>query len=123
MDTIKLEIPKKSEFISCVRLTTSSISNYYNFDIDKINDIKVIISEICTFFINSIKDNNEPFLIEYFLNDNEIEITVTDKNKEMLSKSAIEDSEMFVLIIDSLADYYNINYENNNITFKLKHSK
>lgn len=118
MDKIKIEIPKKSEFISCIRLTTSSISNNYNLDIDKIEDMKVIISEICIFFINNIKKNNEPFLIEYFLESDKIMISVTDRNDEKLSEKTILDSEMFSLIIDSLADNYNIDYDNNKIVFE-----
>ena len=120
MDKIKIEIPKKSEFISCIRLTTSSISNNYNLDIDKIEDMKVIVSEICIFFINNIKKNNEPFLIEYFLESDKIKISVTDKNDEKLSDKSNLDSEMFSLIIDSLADNYNIDYDKNKIVFETK---
>ncbi len=118
MEKIKFEIPKKSEFISCIRLTTSSISNIYNLSIDKIEDMKVIVSEICIFFINNIKKNNKPFLIEYYLEDDKIKIEVTDKNDEKLSENSILNSEMFSLIIDSLADKYNIDYDNNRIIFE-----
>ncbi len=118
MDKIKIEIPKKSEYISCIRLTTSSISNIYNLNIDKIEDIKVIVSEICIFFINNIKKNNEPFLIEYYLENDKIKIEVTDKNNEKLLENAISNNEMFSLIIDSLADNYDIDYENNRIVFE-----
>lgn len=118
MEKIKLEVPKKSEFISCIRLTSSSISSICNLDIDKIEDIKVIVSEICVFFINNIKKNTEVFLIEYFLEDDKIKIEVTDKNDEKLSENAVSESEMFALIIDSLADKYNIDYSNNKIVFE-----
>lgn len=118
MEKIKLEIPKKSEFISSIRLTTSSISNIYNLNIDKIEDMKVIVSEICIFFINNIKKNSEPFLIEYYLENDNIKIEVTDKNDEKLSEDAILNSEMFSLIIDSLADKYNIDYNKNKIVFE-----
>ncbi len=118
MEKIKLEVPKKSEFISCIRLTSSSISSICNLDIDKIEDIKVIVSEICVFFINNIKKNTEAFLIEYFLEEDKITIEVTDKNDEKLSENAVSESEMFALIIDSLADKYNIDYSNNKIVFE-----
>lgn len=118
MDKIKIEIPKKSEYISCIRLTTSSISNIYNLNIDKIEDIKVIVSEICIFFINNIKKNNEPFLIEYYLENDKIKIGVTDKNNEKLLENSILNNEMFSLIVDSLADNYDIDYDNNRIVFE-----
>ena len=118
MEKIKFEIPKKSEFISCLRLTTSSISNICDLDIDKIEDMKVIVSEICIFFINNIIKNEKPFIIEYYLYDDKIVIEVTDKNDEKLSEDSIKSSEMFSLIVDSLADSYDIDYDNNKIVFE-----
>lgn len=120
MDNIKIEIPKKSEFLSCIRLTTSSILNIKSFNIEIIEDVKVLVSEICTFFISNISNTEKPFLIDYFLEDSKITIDVIDKNEEFLSKDAVKNSEMFVLIIDSLADSYNIDYKNNKITFILQ---
>ena len=118
MEKIKIEIPKKSEFISCIRLTTSSICSTYNLNIEKIEDIKVIVSEICIFFINNIKKNDQPFSVKYYLENDKINIEVIDKNDDKLSEEALENSEMFSLIIDSLADSYNIDYEKNKIIFE-----
>lgn len=118
MDKIKLEIPKKPEFISSLRLFSSSVSNLYDLDIEKIEDIKLIISEICTFFINNIKKNTEGFLLEYFLEDDRIIIEITDKNKEELSENVISENEMFALILDSLADKCNIDILSNKIVFE-----
>ncbi len=80
--------------------------------------MKVIVSEICIFFINSIKENEKPFIIEYFLDNSSIKIEVTDKNNEKLSEDSIQNNEMFSLIIDSLADKYHIDYNNNKIVFE-----
>ncbi len=118
MEKIKVEIPKKPEFISCLRLFSSSVFNTYDLDIEKIEDIKLIISEICTFFINNIKKNLEGFLIEYLLENDKIIVEITDKNDEKLSDSVISENEMFVLIIESLADNCKLDVNNNKIIFE-----
>lgn len=118
MEKIKVEIPKKPEFISCLRLFSSSVFNTYDLDIEKIEDIKLIISEICTFFINNIKKNLEGFLIEYLLENDKIIVEITDKNDEKLSDSVISENEMFVLIIESLADNCKLDVINNKIIFE-----
>lgn len=118
MEKIRVEIPKKPEFISCLRLFSSSVFNIYDLDIEKIEDIKLIISEICSFFINNIKKNTECFFLEYFLEDDKIKVEITDKNDEKLSDNVISENEMFVLIIDSLADKCNIDINNKKIVFE-----
>ena len=52
------------------------------------------------------------------MESDKIKIEVTDKNDEKLSRDAISGREMFSLIIDSLADKYNIDYLNNKIVFE-----
>lgn len=120
METVKLVIPKKSEYISAVRLTTSAISNISGFNIDDIEDLKVILSEICTFFINNIKANEKTFEIEYFMEENDLRVEVKDLNEGEIEGNESSDSEMCLLIIESLADNYSIDLESKKICFEKK---
>jgi len=117
MDSIVLKIPKKIQYISTIRLTTSALVSINQFNIDEIEDIKVIISEICTFFINNIENDTDSFEIIYENYDNKVVIKVIDLNEGMLPVDNLK-SQMSLLIIDSLADNYNIDYENKAITFE-----
>lgn len=125
MNEVKLEVPKKSEFISCIRLTSAAFANIFKYDYEKIEDIKVVISEVCTYFINNIKSCSEPFLIEYKFLNNEIKVKITDKNKDDIDDCNRynkidcnrEQNQMFRLIIDSLTDNYRMDYDSNTITF------
>jgi len=118
MEKIKLEIPKKSEYISSVRLLTSSISNIKEFDLEEIENLKIIISEICLIFISNITKNEKPIVIEYNIYDEKIEYILTDENSgPFLEKEVNENSEMSILIIESLADSYKIDYDNKVISF------
>ena len=118
MDNIVLKIPKKSEYMSTIRLTTSALANVKGFNIDEIEDIKVIISEICTFFIRNIEPIIEDFEIAYKINDNNILIKVSDLNEGKIPENADLKCDMSIMIIESLADNYNFDLKHKIITFE-----
>lgn len=118
MENVKLIIPKKSEYLSTIRLTTSALSNINGYNIDDIEDLKVIISEICNFFINNIEKNVKPFEIEYFIENDTFKIEVSDLNEGEITEKNKLNSEMCILIIESLADKYEIDLENKKICFE-----
>lgn len=118
MDKIELTIPKKSEYISTIRLTTSALSNVKGFNVDDIEDIRVIISEVCTFFISNLENDSQPLNIKYTINDNNLNVEVADLNSGEFTEKNRNNSEMCVMIIESLADCYNIDFENKKIIFE-----
>lgn len=118
MDKINLSIPKKSEYMSTVRLTTSALSNLNGFNIDDIEDLKVIVSEVCTFFINNMEENKEPLNIEYKVDEENLTVEVTDLNNGKIDQKNKANSEMCIMIIESLADNYNFDLENKKIIFE-----
>lgn len=123
MDKIVLRIPKKSEYMSTIRLTTSALANVKGFNVDEIEDIKVIIAEICTFFIKNIKNNSEDFEIIYQIHDNKVKIKVTDLNECKIPENVDLESDMSIMIIESLADYHKLDLVNKTLEFeKIKFS-
>lgn len=118
MENVKLVIPKKSEYLSTIRLTTSALSNINEYNIDDIEDLKVIISEICNFFINNIEKNVKPLEIEYFIENDTFKIEVSDLNEGEITENSKINSEMCILIIESLADEFEIDLENKKISFE-----
>lgn len=118
MEKINLTIPKKSEYMSTIRLTTSALANLKGFNVDEIEDIKVIISEVCTFFISNIENSIEPLHIKYEISDDNLLVEVTDLNSGEISDFNKTNSEMCIMIIESLADNYNFDLENKKIIFE-----
>nr|WP_312576646.1 hypothetical protein [Sedimentibacter sp.] len=118
MENVKLVIPKKSEYLSTIRLTTSALSNINGYNIDDIDDLKVILSEICIFFINSIEKNDKPFEIEYFIEENKLRIEVCDLNDGEITENNKINSEICILIIESLSNKYKIDLQNKKIWFE-----
>lgn len=118
MEKINLTIPKKSEYMSTIRLTTSALSNLKGFNVDEIEDLKVIISEVCTFFISNVENNNEPLDIKYEISSNNLVVKVTDLNSGEISEENRMNSNMCIMIIESLADSYKFDLENKKIIFE-----
>ncbi len=118
MEKIKLTIPKKSEYMSTIRLTTSALSNLKGFNIDEIEDLKVIISEVCIFFISNVENNSEPLEINYEISGNNLIVEVADLNSGEISEENRTNSDMCVMIIESLADNHNFDLKNKKIIFE-----
>lgn len=119
MEKVKLILPKRSEYISTIRLTTSALSNIGgDFNIDIIEDLKVIVSEICIFFINNISNNDKPLEIEYLIEKSLFKVIVTDLNEGEINKDNKTNSEMCMLIIESLSDRYEIDLESKKLSFE-----
>lgn len=101
MENILIRLPKKSKYISTLRLTTSSIASKINFNIDSLEDIKMLISETCIFLIKNFKKNEKPLEVNYILKEKGIEISITDNN---LEKIEFDKENMSIMIIKSLSD-------------------
>lgn len=105
MDNIKINIPKKSKYISTLRLTTSSIASTMNFNIDEIEDIKMIISEVCILLIKNNEENNQDLKLDFELSQNDLTVKITDTT---LDKISYKEEDMSIMIIKSLSDKFNI---------------
>ncbi|MBZ2175708.1 ATP-binding protein [Schnuerera sp. xch1] len=107
-DIFELSIPSKPDYISVVRLTSSSIASKIGLNIDEIEDIKVSLSEAC---INALSSTDK-INIKFEINDNRFIITV--KNVSLPSdnkKNLYNESELGILIIQSLMDEVNFSKE------------
>lgn len=103
MDIIKLSIPKKADYISIARLTTSGIGHSMALNVEDIEDLKLAIGEAC---INSlILDNKEKINLKFEISEIKLSIEVTDV-KENIPETLSDrrERELGLLIIKSLMD-------------------
>ncbi|MDO5718273.1 MAG: anti-sigma regulatory factor [Tissierellia bacterium] len=75
-DEILLTIPGKPEYISTIRLTTSSIASKMGLDIDSIEDLRVAISEAC-----NIVMGKQNIKIEYTIEESGLSIKVSSEDR------------------------------------------
>lgn len=102
-DVISITIPKKPDYISLVRLTTSGIAYSMGLNVDDIEDIKVSIGEAC---INSLMLNDrEDISLVFEIDEEKLSIKVTDV-KENIPEHLDErkERELGLLIVKSLMD-------------------
>lgn len=78
MDNIKIELPSNPQYLQMLRLSTASIANKVGFDVDKLEDIKVVVSEIFTYLL----PDNEKMLVNFDLLENGLSISFDRKKME-----------------------------------------
>ena len=107
-DIINITIPRKPDYISLARLTTSGIAYSMGLNVDDIEDIKVSIGEAC---VNSLMlSGNQEISLVFEIDEERLSIKVTDV-KESIPEELDErkERELGLLIIKSLMDEVNFN--------------
>jgi serine/threonine-protein kinase RsbW len=111
-EMIELSIPHRSEYVSMIRLTVTSIASRMGFDIEEIEDMKVALSEACS---NAILHGGcgaeENFLVQFIREPKRLVISVSDFGKGYCVQSLQEPSAeelneggLGIFIIKSLMD-------------------
>lgn len=100
MHKVELKIPSDPQFLQAIRLTTSSLANRVGFDIDDIEDLKVIISEIVTYVIPL----NDEILIKFELYDDKIRLVVKVDKAYYDLNDLKDEAKMKRQILMTLAD-------------------
>ncbi len=100
MHKIELKIPSDPQFLQAIRLTTSSLANRVGFDIDDIEDLKVIISEIVTYLIPL----NNDIQITFELYEDKIKLLVDVEKASYDFDDLQDEAKMKRQILMTLAD-------------------
>jgi serine/threonine-protein kinase RsbW len=91
-------------------MTAASIGSKMNFNIDDVEDIKVIVSEISIFFINYLKEDQNGFEIVFQIHSDRLEIVFSDLNTGEL---VVDEDDLSLMIIESLSDDFQMDIGNN----------
>lgn len=105
MHKVELKIPSDPQFLQAIRLTTASLANRVGFDIDDIEDLKVIISEIVTYVIPL----NDEIAITFELYDDSIKFFVNVDKASYDLEELKDEAKMKRQILASLADEIEFN--------------
>lgn len=107
-DIISITIPKKPDYISLVRLTTSGIGCSMGLNVDDIEDIKVSIGEAC---INSLTlSDKEEISLVFEIDEEKLSVKVSNVKENINEESDDrKERELGLLIIKSLMDEVRFN--------------
>ena len=79
MDNLKFTIPGKPEYMTMIRLATSSIAAEAGFDIDATDDIKAAVTEACkTVSCHGNEGYSDKYEIDFSVDRGVVEITIID---------------------------------------------
>ena len=79
-DLLRFSVPGKPEYVGVVRLAVSSAANTAGFDVEDIEDIKIAVSEVCTYVFCS-NGNELTYEVSCELGDDGIVISIDDLNE------------------------------------------
>ena len=81
---VELEIPARAEFVALARLVVSSFaSTSFGLEDDRIDDLKIAVSEACTNAIEAhgVADTEERVLIRCEDNEDHMEVRIEDRGR------------------------------------------
>ncbi len=110
-EKIKFIIPKKHENLTIIRLTTSAVANKISFSIEKIEDLKVCVSEVCNMLFQN--GDGEDFEIDYEISEKSLKISFKDGT----ITEYIDKYEINLMILEALLD--SLDFRGDNITLEL----
>lgn len=104
-DTINLNIPAEANYVMSLRLFVSGVATVAGFDIDELESMKLVISEL---LVMAVKDEVSTLSLRFYVRDGEIKcfsnVTVDDRDNlslkiiEALSEEVIaDDAELKVV--------------------------
>lgn len=108
-DEIIIQLPKKAEYVGFVRLTVSGLVSKIGFDIDVVEDIKVVVSEICSRIVSSkCEDSSQYYNVNFKLFKNGFQAFFRVSNCLANSLFEGDSGEFAKAIISSLTDEFSI---------------
>lgn len=95
MDTISLTIPPKTIYLKSMRLLAASIASDMGFDIEEVEDIRVVVSEAINY-----KMSDRDIKINFYVKENLMKVEVIGKDREIEE----ENLKIKQIILEQLAD-------------------
>ena len=95
MDTISLTIPPKTIYLKSMRLLAASLASDIGFDIEEVEDIRVVVSEAINY---KMSDRN--IKINFYTKENLMKVEVIGKDREIEE----ENLKIKQIILEQLAD-------------------
>ncbi len=115
METIILKIPANAKYFSSLRLFLSGILTGMNFDIDKIEDLKMALSECLNIALKL--DCKETIEVEFTVSGDEIKIQIGNICKKDVGN--LDEVSLPLMIVECLVDKCEIEDESLIITAKV----
>lgn len=102
MEKISIKIPANSLYIKSLRLFAASLASDLGFNIEEVEDIRVVVSEAVNY-----KLNEEDITINFYAEEKNLKVEVIGKDRELEPRAL----SMRDLILEELCDELEIEDE------------
>ena len=125
MDNLKFIVPGKPEYMTMIRLATSSLAAQAGFDVDATEDIKIAVVEACkNVSCHGQEGYSEKYEIEYTVGKGSFSVTVIDAcDKHSLEKvsqqcqNCPQEGDIGMILLHSLMNSVSIGKDDNGHKF------
>ncbi|MDD7464125.1 MAG: anti-sigma regulatory factor [Anaerococcus sp.] len=114
MDKIELKIPAKENYLKSLRLLSASIASDMGFDIEAVEDIRVVVSEAVNYKLGQGYVD-----IKFHVEDDSLTVLVLGKDKK-IDDTALQ---MRNLILEALADEASVSEDEIRLVKRVKNDK
>ena len=110
MPAIEIAIPPRSVYVGVVRLAVASLARQVGLDEDKVDDLRIAVSEACTNAVLAHEEagTNDPVIVRWA---DEADRLIVDVSGPIQARGELEDSQGFATrsvlshaLLDSLVD-------------------
>ena len=95
MDTIRLTIPPNNIYLKSMRLLAASLASDVGFDIEEVEDIRVVVSEAINY-----KMSDSEIKVNFYIKENLMKVEVIGKDRKIEE----ENLKIKKIILEQLAD-------------------
>jgi len=92
-ERVEVTIPKRPEFVSVARLTAAAVAGRQGFAFDEIEDLKIAVSEACTFLIRVATDAGAPLRVRFVWGTDRLEVSVETREPGAVFEADASDDE------------------------------
>lgn len=115
MSTVELDIPPRSAYVGVARLAISSLARDAGIDEERVDELKIAVSEACTNAISSTEEagSDAPVSLSWTEDGRRLTLVVADRGTTYDPGAATDDTDsqgfssrlvMSVALLQSLAD-------------------
>ena len=117
MALVQLEIPPRSPYVGVVRLALSALARSAGVDEERVDDLKIAVSEACANAVLSQEEtgSDAPVQVTWDQDDAAIQIAVSDRGRTVMTDGSPDDVDtqgfstravMSIALLKSLVDGY-----------------
>jgi serine/threonine-protein kinase RsbW len=104
MSATVLEIPAKSVYVGVVRLALASLARTEGLDEDRVEDLRMAVSEACANAVLANEVSGDPVTITWSADGGSIVVEISDRGGPTSEDSGEDRMELSVALLRSLVD-------------------